>query len=442
MRSIIRFACAGALPVVLAAAVAAPPSRGFEDPIHGTAHGAAFGADGRPIEATAGFIARTQEAYVAHVLAGASADQQARYEGKRAYLADLARDTTRAAERPAALYARSLLLDWLIDTVAPADAKRLKARNGVLIAWLLRGVEGPDAQAWSPQNYQQAQLAQAGLLPPVPAVGLTPEILQAREAYAKQCRKAGVPIPPTWGKTGAGFWNSKGILGDPFISRKLTAELFEYQSADPKGVCLALPRYGAGAAAPASLLGIICQGTGIATGGGATVASACFWDNQLDQRGVPIARTGEFPINTSFAAGDELDGGSGGTCTACHAGENAYIVHPKDGPFMAIANLKPDAWYRPIVAAGWPLNPGPNTQLAGVKLGATDSSCLDCHSAARKQRLPEIVKEIAKPPGENYCDAVLKTSFLKTMPPDGPFPDPDYQKHMDFLTKACADAAR
>src|SRR5678816_3299079 len=98
--------------------------------------------------------------------------------------------------------------------------------------------------------------------------------------------------------------------------------------------------YGAAPGAQIELLGIICMGTGIANASGATVASACFWDNQKDKQGVLVPRTGEFPINTNFAAGNELEGGSGGICTACHAGENAFIIHPEEKAFMGIANLK------------------------------------------------------------------------------------------------------
>jgi hypothetical protein len=439
MHRFTRIAGAMSLAFVLLLAIGVLAATPLDDPIQGTAHGAAFGADGKQIAVTAEFIARAQSIYAARALAGASVSQRARYESKRAYLDDLARGTSVAGDGQSALFARSVLLDWLIDEVSPVDAARLKQRNGLLIAWMRRGLGSKEKAPHTMQPHEEAQFRQAGVLAAVAAASApSAEVLQAREAYAKKCRKAGVPLPPTWGKTGAGFWNSKGKLADPFISTGLTAEVFEYQSASPEGVCLALPRYGAAPGAQIDLLGIICMGTGIVNASGTTVASACFWDNQKDKRVVPFPRTGEFPINTNFAAGEELDGGSGGTCTACHAGENAFIVHPDDNAFKGIANLRPKAWYKPIVAAGWPQNPGPNTQLATVPIPAGEESCLDCHSAGRRQRLPEIVKEIATPPGENYCDAVLSTAINKTMPPGGGvLPDPDYNMHNIVLIEMC-----
>lgn len=443
MRETVRLSAFLVLLLALAAPAgiaAAPP---FNDPITGSAHGAIFGPDGKQIDVTAEFIARAQAVYTAHALEGASAAQRARFESKRVYLDDLARGAVAPGDRQGALFARSLLLDWLIDEVAPADAAVLKARNRLLVSSIQHGRGYMDGQPYTMLAHEQAQLTQAGVLPAAAAaVGLTPEVLQARETYAKNCRKAGVPIPPTWGKNGAGLWNSNGVLAAPFISQTLKAEVFVYQSATPQGVCLALPRYGAAAGAPIEQLGIVCMGTGIDTGGGNFVSNACFWDNQLDKKSQNVPRVGEFPLNTTFAANDELKDGQGGICTACHAGENAYIVHPDDPAFQGIANLKPKAYYTPLVTAGWPLNATPNTKLAGVVLGAADSSCLDCHSAAKKQRIPEIVKELATPPGENYCDAVLLPAIVTTMPPGGPFPDPDYKKQNDFLTQACADAAK
>src|SRR5262249_14470457 len=144
-------------------------------------------------------------------------------------------------------------------------------------------------------------------------------------------------------------------------------------------------------------LGIICQGK--------VSSKACFWDNQLNKVGQPIPRAGEFPLNTSFAAGEELDGGSGGTCTGCHAGENAYIVHPDDLAFD-VPNLQPDNYYAPMVAATWPQNRTPNTKLAGVALVAGDRSCLSCHEQGDAGRLPEITAELAVPATDTYCDIV------------------------------------
>jgi len=439
---------AGALALALAIPIAASvmAARPFNDPITGAAHGAVFGPDGKQIRVTAEFLARAQQIYLSHVLDSANAAQRAAYRSKRSYLDDVARGTP--ANVQAALMGTSLLLDWLIDEVGPIDSALLKQRNRI-VKWSLQHVGSADGTAYHMQPSEAATFSQIGLsVSALVAAGTPPsdEVLQAREAYAKKCRKAGVPIPPTWGTGGAAGWTSNGVLKetDVFISNDKLAEVFQFQSASPKGVCLALPRYKAAPAdAKIELLGIICMGTGIDTGGGKIVSSACFWDNQKDKMGVDFPRTGEFPINTNFAAGPELDGGSGGTCTACHAGENAYIVHPDKDPFKGIANLEPNAYYKPIVAASWPQNSGPNTKLAGVALPAGQESCLDCHSEGDKRRLPEIVKEIATPAGENYCDAVLTSAINRTMPQGGTvFPDPDYKTHTDFLIKACADAAK
>jgi hypothetical protein len=439
---------AGALALGLAVPLTANvmAAHSFNDPITGAAHGAVFGPDGKQIHITPEFIARAQQIYLSHTLESATASQRASYQAKRAYLDDIARGTPTDVQ--SALMARSVLLDWLIDQVSPADAAVLKQRNRIIKWSLQQGVGSAGGMPYSMQPHEAATLSQIGVpVPALVAAGTPPsdEVLQAREAYAKKCRKAGVPIPPTWGKGGVGGWTSTGVLSttDVFISNDKLAEVFEFQSASPQGVCLALPRYKETPAdAKIELLGIICMGTGVDIGGGTFASSACFWDNQKDKMGVDFPRTGEFPINTNFAAGPELDGGTGGTCTACHAGENSFIVHPDKDPFKGIANLEPKAYYKPIVAASWPQNSGPNTKLAGVALPAGQESCLDCHSEADKRRLPEIVKEIATPAGLNYCDAVLKNAINKTMPQGGTvFPDPDYKTHTDFLIKACADAA-
>jgi hypothetical protein len=140
MHRFTRIAGAMSLAFVLLLAIGVLAATPLDDPIQGTAHGAAFGADGKQIAVTAEFIARAQSIYAARALAGASVSQRARYESKRAYLDDLARGTSVAGDGQSALFARSVLLDWLIDEVSPVDAARLKQRNGLLIAWMRRGL--------------------------------------------------------------------------------------------------------------------------------------------------------------------------------------------------------------------------------------------------------------------------------------------------------------
>ena len=428
MRTLARLSLGLAISSLLAVPTGAVAPQSFDDPIRGAAHGAAFGADGREITVTAEFISRAQAAYTARALQSAGVLQRARHALKRSYLEDLARGAATAADQQAALYGASLLLDWLIDEVKPADAALLRQRNRVLMSFIRRGVPYMPRQAFTLQPHHEAQLRAAGV--PAPALAVpAPEVLQARENYAKRCRKAGVPIPPTWGKTGAGFWNSKGPAAAPFISTDKTAEVFVYESMNPEGVCVALPRYAAAPGSPNELLGIICQGV--------ASSNACFWDNQFNDVTQPIPRTGEFPLNTSFAAGEELEGGAGGVCTACHAGENAYIIHPDDAPFANVPKRQPKDYYKPIVHTSWPQNRTPNTLLVGVVLGLADESCRECHRKGDAGRLPEIVTELFQPDGSAYCEAVLKKAINKTMPSPAGAASAPYKKHTDFLLAEC-----
>lgn len=434
MRTLARLFLGLAISSLLAVPTGAVAPQSFDDPIRGAAHGAAFGADGREITVTAEFISRAQAAYTARAMQSAGVLQRARHALKRSYLEDLARGAATAADQQAALYGASLLLDWLIDEVKPADAALLRQRNRVLMSFIRRGLPYMPHQTFAPQPHQLAQLQQAGVaaaaaLPVPPA-----EVLQARETYAKKCRKAGVPIPPTWGTAA---WTRKDVVADPFISETLTAVVFYYESAAPEGICLALPRHGPGAADPHELLGIICQGK--------VSSKACFWDNQLNDVGQPIPRTGEFPINTSFAAGEELDGGTGGTCTACHAGENAYIVHPDDPAFSPDAfrkKLMPDKYYSPMVVDTWPKNLQADNGLDDIDkvLGVGEFSCQSCHVQGDAGRLPKIIPGLVQPnPRETkvYCDVVLRQAINKTMPQPAGAASAPYKKHTDFLLAEC-----
>ncbi|HMJ13919.1 MAG TPA: hypothetical protein VK524_21020 [Polyangiaceae bacterium] len=231
-------------------------------------------------------------------------------------------------------------------------------------------------------------------------------------AYHEECRAAGVPIPPDWG---APNWKSLGKLKTLFISNDLDAEVYEFESTSPAGVCLALPRASGNTI---RLLGIICLGT--------DTGKACFWDNQRNKQGFSIQKGASVPL-LDFANGADLLAGSGGVCTDCHAGENPFVVHPKE-PMDLGQKIKPRVWSDPLVHRAWPQNPGPTAVLHGVALLPGEGSCRRCHDIAG-QRLPELSQETP-----SYCSLILDEAIGRTMPPDQPG---NYARHIEALVRSC-----
>jgi hypothetical protein len=295
-------------------------------------------------------------------------------------------------------------------------------------------------------------LAQAELTLPVPAAApaVPPfALLQSREAYQKTCIKNGVPVPPNWGAAG---WKEAGVVGAPFIENPQKAGLWYFKGTAPAGICLGLPRYDNVANPTTKLFGIICMGEKkIKDANAEDRVGACFWD--WDDKPNPIPLTGQKVPLTNFAAGAEL--GLGGICSDCHAGENAFVVHPDDATFakfdgVTLPSLDAKAWYLPIgLKAAWPKNLFPTTteaKLGEAKLDQkTEGSCLSCH------RLPEISKPDAKI--KDYCSTVLSqavqggtdngTVIRKTMPPldaAGMADTLDYSQHIGKLNDLCKAA--
>jgi hypothetical protein len=159
------------------------------------------------------------------------------------------------------LYANAALIDWLIESVKPADADRLSGHNWLLQRALLRpGLAVPEAL--------RELLVEEGLAGGESAPGgtiLTPTAAGGA-AYVSECMAAGVPIPPDWGTS---QWVSQGPLTNEFILSWKDTEVFTYQSTSPAGMCIALPR---SVGSSIDTLGIICLGQ--------TSSNACFWDNQ------------------------------------------------------------------------------------------------------------------------------------------------------------------
>ena len=87
------------------------------------------------------------------------------------------------------------------------------------------------------------------------------------EAYCEECKKQGVPIPENmFGPE----WKNLGEFDKEFILEDEKAELLIYESTNPKGVCLALPRYMPGTN-EAGAFGVICLGS--------ETGKVCFFDN-------------------------------------------------------------------------------------------------------------------------------------------------------------------
>jgi len=414
------------LPGPVQGAGATPAGDAGRDPIAYSGHGALFGPNHEQISSvTPEFLATALAHYTGRALAAATPSQRAAYEQKRSFVATLT-----AGDRSAQLVAESLLLDWLIDAAQPADAATLRQRNSLVKQALHRRSAG------AIDDYRRAMLAQAGLLAPVTAAaaGLPVPpfaVSQAREAYLKRCKEAGVPLPPDWGKNGGADWNSKGDLSSTFILRGSTAEVVVHEGKAPVGLCMALPRHASGPTSDIDQLGIICMGKGKADSSGKVISAACFWDNQFNKKTVPIGRNTPVPI-LNFAAGEELKDGQGNICTMCHAGENAFIIHPDEPAMTGLPNLKPDAYYTPLVHVNWPQNKTPNTKLGAVP--PMQKSCLTCHEPADAGRLPEITMEI-----NGYCGAVVKPAIERTMPPGaGPKPNDKYKEHLKVIREECA----
>lgn len=377
------------------------------DPIGGMGHGELFDPSGRPINVTPSFIREAQEFYIRRLLAAANAKTRSDFEKVRP-LASV------GLSEQAKLIGNAELIEWLIDRVRPADSGALRAKNNflrMLLRWRISPVNQPvsrDQPLFVLPNDVAARFV--GI-----SSGLEGVAEPAGPSYAQECDRAGVPVPPDWGGPG---WESKGILKDEFISAGLEAEVFVFDSASPQGLCIALPRSNGKAI---ELLGIICSGK--ATG------KACFWDNQVDKKSVDVPLGARKPL-LSFAAGPELEGGSGGVCTSCHRGENPFIIHPRTAlglPNLAGLKLKTDRWYSPIVAASWPQNPGPGNYPADA---GSEGDCQECHVQGGKGgRFPRLETPSL------YC-GILASAIARTMPLDRAAVE-DYKAHAEALTKRC-----
>lgn len=392
------------------------------EPIAFIGHGVMFDPDGNEINVTPQFIQQAQQWYLNFLYRQAAPDVRATFDENRKNLFE-----SGILKGQSELLANSVLLSSLLSQVELQNAGELAGKLRMLEQLLRTRQLSPfnqpislrDTEKFQPPSEVQERLraAQESMVAPYLAAHATN---LGGVNYINECNAAGVPIPPDWGDA---QWISKGVLPDEFFKPALEAEVFTYESTAPEGACIALPRSNGDTI---KLLGIICLGK--------AASKACFWDNQQNNFQFSIKKGTIVPL-TSFAGGPDLENGTGGTCTDCHAGENPYIIHPKTTlglPNLKGLKLRADNFYVPLVSSNWPQNSGPSILLDSI---ASDGQCTDCHiKGGSGGRFPNISKSTS-----GYCMFVLEKAIEKSMPPGSPG-DPDYANHTNALLAACKAA--
>ena len=378
----------------------------LQEPIAYIGHGAMFDQSGSELAPTESFLRSAQAWYRNALLERLDARQRAQFAAVEQRLTKNVK-----LDAQSRMVVDAFLIDWLIQTAGLDDAGRLQGKNNLMKAYLRSKLPGRPGELFrwdgepsriSPGIEQMLEKASQEIRP---GAGIQPETTnKGGQAYRDLCADEEVPIPPDFGTTGVGGWNSQGEIAQSklFIVGGLRAEVLTYESTSPEGMCIALPRFDNSNLV--QLDGVICMGK--------AKGNVCFWDNQKNGTSFTFTR-GSAPPFSDFGGGTELRAGIGGVCSDCHAGENPYIIH--DTPLADLAGIPlptfPDKWHFPIVRSGdtvpWPENPGPMN---------SPPSCSTCHGLATAPgfagRLPHLSPAL---PG--YCGTILRTSIGALAPP-------------------------
>ena len=388
-----------------------------QEPIAFIGHGAFFDQNGKQIEVTAEFIAKAQSYYRNKLLATLPEAKKQQFANIETRLAP----GLRGADTQARLVVQQRALDWLAVSSPAADHEtrgKLKALKYEL-EWKL-GARKEKGVFQKRERYRlDPDLAKILSSLELPLFFAT---LNSGQAYINECAAADVPIPPTIGvldPSGVAGWKSQGFIPttEQFIVGT-PAEVRTFTSA--KGTCMALPRYSDASLATVALDGVICLS--------AITSKVCFWDNQMSGLTFSFPAGTQVPIGVPDlainpagqyqAGGFELEGGQGGVCTNCHAGENPYIIHPfsdlGSGNLFGFMDGSPVTFspnrYDPIVAASWPQNDA--SQAAAY----VPAACNACHVKGDAGRFPHLSTTLKN----GYCLNVLFQAINRTMPPGAP----------------------
>lgn len=410
-----------------------------DEPIAYVGHGGFFDQSGNQIAPTLEWVAEMQAWYRKRLLAQLEPNQQAELA---AFERRLSEGLT--ADEQAELVVQQRSLDWLAARLPHTPSlERTRSKLNALkvrLTWRLpRRDDRESLQGLVPFDLDPQIEAKLGLAE-FKVGGGTASLVTANrgQAYINECMAADVPIPPSIGvldAAGTNGWRSIGFIptNEQFINQGMgpsPAEVRVFES--PKGMCMALPRYTDTGRTTVSLDGVICLSR--------ITSKVCFWDNQMNGTGFSFAAGTRIPIGVPNlivdpagryqAGGAELDGGSGGVCTDCHAGENPYIIHPLSDldpgtgvlrmgdlgdPPLNLPVFAPNR-YVPLVPASWPQNDLSQAQ------SSVPVACVGCHlkpvAGGIAGRFPHLSVALNGTPG--YCRTVLRQAIQRTMPPSTP----------------------
>lgn len=382
----------GSAPVSVGDSESVPRTGAGAVIVHGIGHGVFYDSHGKQVAIDQDTIRSTQE----HLIALVQGGHERAWREQRVLIFDAVRDP---------IVANALYLDVLLSGLDRDDEGRIAMVNNALRWHYLNEILHQPAprigDRWTRGVPGDAtgRLAEGG-------ISIATPIGSGGEEYREACLAAGVPVPDTvFGSS----WVNRGEVINEFIDSGQTI-LHSFQSDDPAGVCLALPRYSSPSDGTANLLGVICLGT--------QSSKACFWDNP---KGTGFARDVEVSLS-EFVGGVDLVANGQGECTDCHAGENPFVVHPEKEPFASLlseVSLMPLAWHDPLVDASWVQNPGPTTVLDAV---VSTGQCNGCHRAGGPGgRFPAM----STPDLAGYCGTVLDNA-VRDLPPSDEGTMPPY----------------
>jgi hypothetical protein len=362
-------------------------------------HGYFVDGELRSVKATPALILQSQAALLQVLERQLPEAQRAAYRKKQQTLLGAG-----GAPEGDRVWAQALLTAFLLDTVKPVDEPTLRSRNQSLLSAYAKLLGQPLA----------ADDVIAGKLPEWVKNRIVIDRndlisifgpIKGLYNYSAQCKAAGVPPPPNWdakvdvadGTVSPNGWKKQGQLNTNYLTQpgqfpNARTIVYSYVPATaPMGMCIALPIIQDTVNTPKVIdaLGIICQGVSTTGNAGTSNSKACFWDNNGD---VTLKTNTPYAINgTGFKSPPRLPDDN--QCTDCHAGENAFIVHPGT-PLQAAKDAfnnshtpnfaSQNNWYSPMVQPTWPINPEPPTYPDGNGL------CGSCHTASDAGRLPNV----------------------------------------------------